>query len=147
MAQGLMLYGINHYLKIYKNKNTMRYLQNIEYKKLLIAFFTHLFISVLYGSILGLMIKEQFGIEYAWLSSSVLLGAIGLTTYISYKEETQRYYPFLKALGVNFFAAVLFVLVSFMKIDLLYIVAYLLSLWAIRYKCNSCVAYRRFKID
>jgi len=118
-------------------------LKNIEYKKLIITFFAHLFVALLYGSFLALLIQEEYGAPL-WLSVGVQLFIVLLVTYVAYQEEVKRYYPFSKALAVNFLGFVLWLGVAFTKIYILNILALVIVLFAIRYRCKKCVEYRRY---
>jgi len=80
----------------------------------------------------------------AWVSRGVMLGIITLVVYVAYQEEVKRYYPFSKALGVNFFGFVLWFGVAFTKVYALDFAALVMVLFAIKYKCKKCVEYKRF---
>ena len=120
-------------------------MNDIQYSKLIITFFAHIFTGVLYGSFFGLMLKE-YGAEQ-WVSVTVQLLTIALVTFVAYKEEVKRHYPFLKAVGVNFFGFVLWFVVLMTKIHLLEILAFVAVLFMIRYKCKNCVEYKRFTFE
>lgn len=120
-------------------------MKNIQFKKLIITFFAHIFIAALYGNTMAFLLHD-YGVNYKWLDITILVLTMVLVTYIAYKEEVKRHYPFLKAIGVNFLAIVLFFAVAFTKINLLYPLAFILTLLSIKYKCKSCIDYRRFKI-
>lgn len=117
---------------------------NIQYSKLIITFFAHLFVAVLYGSFFSLMAKEYGAPQ--WLCIAIQLFTIGLVTFVAYQEEVKRHYPFLKAVGVNFLGFVLWFGVAMTKIYILNVLALVIVLFAIRYKCNKCVDYKRFNI-
>jgi len=121
----------------------IKILKNIQYSKLIITFFAHLFVALLYGSFLALLIQEEYGAPL-WLSVGVQLFIILLVTYAAYQEEVKRYYPFSKALAVNFLGFVLWLGVAFTKIYILNILALVIVLFAIRYRCKKCVEYRRY---
>ena len=118
-------------------------LKNIEYKKLIITFFAHLFVALLYGSFLALLIQKEYAAPL-WLSVGVQLFIVLLVTYVAYQEEVKRYYPFSKALAVNFLGFVLWLGVAFTKIYNLNILALVIVLFAIGYRCKKCVEYRRY---
>lgn len=120
-------------------------MKNIQFKKLIITFFAHIFVATLYGNTMVFLLHD-YGVNYKWLDITILVSTMVLVTYVAYKEEVKRHYPVLKVLGVNFLALVLFFAVAFSKIDLLYPLAFVLSLLSIKYKCKSCIEYRRFKI-
>ena len=122
----------------------MHILLKIEYKKLIITFLAHLFVAVLYGSFFSVMAKEYGASQ--WLSITIQLFTIFLVTYVAYTEEVKRHYPFSKAVGVNFLGFILWLLVAMTKIYLLEIVAFVVVLFAIRYKCKKCVEYKRFTL-
>ena len=119
-------------------------LKNIQYKKLISTFFAHIFVASLYGSFLGLYLQEEFGLS-EWLSRGVMLGIITLVVYVAYQEEVKRYYPFSKALAVNFLGFVLWFGVVFSKVYVLDFIALVVVLFAIKYKCKKCVEYKRFE--
>ena len=119
-------------------------MKDIQYSKLVITFFAHLFVAVLYGSFFSVMLKE-YGFPQ-WFCVTVQVGTIVLVTYVAYREEVRRHYPFLKALGVNFLGFVLWLAVAMTKLYLLEFVALAVVLWAIRYPCRRCVEYKRFTI-
>ena len=123
----------------------IKILKNIQYSKLIITFFAHLFVAVLYGSFLALLVKEEYGAPQ-WLSIALQLFIIALVTYVAYQEEVKRHYPFLKAVGVNFLGIVLWFGVAFTKIYILDVIALIIVLFAIRYKCKNCVEYRRYTL-
>jgi len=56
---------------------------NIQYSKLIITFFAHLFVSVLYGSFFSLMAKEYGAPQ--WLCITIQLFTITLVTFVAYK--------------------------------------------------------------
>lgn len=118
--------------------------RSIQYAKLISTFFAHLFIGVLYGSLFSLQAKE-YGLPQ-WFCIVIQLGTIALVTYVSYTEESRRYYPFSKVMAVNLLSLVLIIAVAMTKIYLLMIGAFAIVLFAIRYQCKKCVAYKRFKI-
>ena len=121
----------------------LQMLKNIQYSKLIITFFAHLFVALLYGSFLALLIQEEYGAPL-WLSVTLQLFIIALVTYVAYQEEVKRHYPFLKAVGVNFLGFVLWFGVAFTKIYILNVIALIIVLFAIRYRCKKCVEYRRY---
>ena len=123
----------------------VKILKNIEYSKLIITFFAHLFVAVLYGSFLALLVKEEYGAPQ-WLSVALQLFIIALVTYVAYQEEVKRHYPFLKAVGVNFLGFVLWFGVAFTKIYILDVIALVIVLFAIRYRCKKCVEYKRYTL-
>ena len=123
----------------------IKILKNIEYSKLIITFFAHLFVALLYGSFLALLVKEEYGAPQ-WLSVALQLFIIALVTYVAYQEEVKRHYPFLKAVGVNFLGFVLWFGVAFTKIYILDVIALVIVLFAIRYRCKKCVEYRRYTL-
>jgi len=123
----------------------VKILKNIEYSKLIITFFAHLFVAVLYGSFLALLVKEEYGAPQ-WLSVALQLFIIALVTYVAYKEEVKHHYPFLKAVGVNFLGFVLWFGVAFTKIYILDVIALVIVLFAIRYRCKKCVEYKRYTL-
>ena len=116
----------------------------IEYKKLIVTFFAHLFVAVLYGSFFSLIAKEYGAPQ--WLSVTIQFFTIALVIYVAYTEEVKRHYPFSKAVGVNFLGFVLWFLVAMTKIYLLTIPVFLVVLFAIRYKCKKCVEYKRYTL-
>lgn len=120
-------------------------IKNIEYKKLITTFFAHIFVAYFYGTIMALLLHD-YGVNYKILDVVILVGTIILVTYVAYKEEVKRHYPFLKAVGVNLLGVVLFFVVAFTKIHLLYPVAFVLTLLSIRYRCKACIEYKRFNI-
>jgi hypothetical protein len=122
----------------------LKKLYTIEYSKLIITFFAHLFVAVLYGSFFSLIAKEYGAPQ--WLSVFIQLFTIALVTYIAYQEEVKRHYPFRKAIGVNFLGFLLWFLVMMTKIYLLTIPAFVITLFAIRYKCKKCVEYKRYPL-
>ena len=123
----------------------IKVLLDIEYSKLIITFFAHIFVAILYGSFLALLIKEEYGAPL-WLSVALQLFIIVLVTYVAYQEEVKRHYPFLKAIGVNFLGFVLWFGVAFTKIYILDVIALVIVLFAIRYRCKKCVEYRRYTL-
>jgi len=123
----------------------IKILKNIQYSKLIITFFAHLFVAVLYGSFLALLVKEEYGAPQ-WLSVALQLFIILLVTYVAYQEEVKRHYPFLKAVGVNFLGIVLWFGVAFTKIYILDVIALIIVLFAIRYRCKKCVEYKRYTL-
>jgi hypothetical protein len=127
----------------YKIIFMMKLFLKIEYSKLIVTFFAHLFVAVLYGSFLGLLAKE-YGATHL-LSISIQIFVLGLVTYVAYKEEVKRHYPFLKAIGVNLLGFVLWFGVAITKIYILDILALIVVLFAIRYKCKKCVEYKKYK--
>jgi len=123
----------------------VKILKNIQYSKLIITFFAHLFVSVLYGSFLALLVKEEYGAPL-WLSVALQLFIVLLVTYVAYQEEVKRHYPFLKAVGVNFLGIMLWFGVAFTKIYILDVIALVMVLFAIRYRCKKCVEYKRYTL-
>jgi len=123
----------------------IKILKNIQYSKLIITFFAHLFVALLYGSFLALLIKEEYGAPQ-WLSVALQLFIVLLVTYVAYQEEVKRHYPFLKAVGVNFLGFMLWFGVAFTKIYILDVIALIIVLFAIRYRCKKCVEYRRYTL-
>ncbi len=115
----------------------------IEYSKLIVTFFAHLFVAILYGTFLGLLAKE-YGAPHL-LSVAIQIFVIGVVTYVAYKEEVKRHYPFLKVIGVNFLGFILWLGVAMTKIYILNILALVLVLFSIRYKCKKCVEYKKYK--
>ncbi|MBD3808117.1 MAG: hypothetical protein IE880_05300 [Epsilonproteobacteria bacterium] len=81
-----------------------------------------------------------------WLSITIQLATIALVTYVAYQEEVKRHYPFSKAVGVNFVGLVLWFGVAMTKIYILEVIALVIVLFAMRYKCDKCVDYKRYKI-
>jgi hypothetical protein len=120
----------------------LKTIRSIEYSKLITTFFAHLFVVVLYGSFFSLIAKE-YGTPQ-WLSTTIQLLTIVIVTYVAYIEEIKRHYPFSKALGVNLLGFILWLLVAMIKIYLLEIIAFIVVLFAIRYKCKKCVEYKRY---
>jgi len=123
----------------------IKILKNIQYSKLIITFFAHLFVALLYGSFLALFVKDEYGAPL-WLSVGVQLFVVVLVTYVAYQEEVKRHYPFLKAVGVNFLGFVLWFGVAFTKIYILDVIALVVVLFAIRYRCKKCVEYKRYTL-
>jgi len=121
-------------------------MKNIQFKKLIITFFAHIFVGYLYGTVMGLLLHDN-GINYLWLDICILIFSVGLVTFVAYKEEVKRHYPFSKAVGVNFLGLVLFFVVAFLKMPLLFPLTFVLVLFAIKYKCKACIDYKRFKIE
>jgi len=122
----------------------LKILKDIQYLKLILTFFAHLWVAVLYGSFFSVMLKE-YGFPF-WFSIFVQLGTIILLTYVAYQEEIKRYYPFSKAIGVNILGFILWVGVAMTKIYILAFLAFVVVLYAIKYKCSKCVDYKRYKI-
>ena len=120
-------------------------LKKIQYSKLIITFFAHIFVALLYGSFLALFVKDEYGAPL-WLSVGVQLFVVVLVTYVAYQEEVKRHYPFLKAVGVNFLGFVLWFGVAFTKIYILDVIALVVVLFAIRYRCKKCVEYKRYTL-
>lgn len=119
-------------------------MKNIQYKKLIITFFAHIWVATFYGSIFGFIL-----VDYGMPNEFVLvvqLMTIVLVTYVAYQEEIRRYYPFLKALSVNALGLFMFFVVAFTKIPLLHVAGFVAVLFAIRYKCKNCIDYKRFDI-
>lgn len=117
---------------------------SIEYKKLIITFFAHLWVALLYGSFFSVMASE-YDLPFIF-GLFVQVGTVVLVTYVAYQEEVRRYYPFMKALGVNFLGFILWLGVAMTKIYILNIFALVVVLYAIRYKCSRCIEYKRFEI-
>ena len=120
-------------------------LLNIQYGKLITTFFAHLFVAVLYSSFLALLVKKEYGAPQ-WLSVALQLFIILLVTYVAYQEEVKRHYPLLKAVGVNFIGFVLWFGVAFTKLYILDVIALIIVLFAIRYRCKKCVEYKRYTL-
>jgi len=110
-------------------------MKNIEYRKLIITFFAHLWVALLYGSFFSVMAKE-YGLAH-WFGILVQVGTVILVTYFAYQEEIKRHYPFLKAVGVNLLGFLLWLAIAFTKIYSLNILALFIVLLAIRYKCKN----------
>ena len=118
----------------------------IDFKKLISTFFAHFFVACLYGSLFGLWLNDQ-GFTASWLNPIILALSIILVTYVGYKEETKRHYPFAKVVGVNLLGLVLVFVVVALKTEWLFLVAFVITVLAMRYRCNSCVEYKRFPLD
>lgn len=119
-------------------------MKQIQFKKLIITFFAHLWVAMFYGSIFGFIL-----VDYGMPKEFVLLVqviTIVLVTYVAYQEEIRRYYPFLKALGVNALGLFLFFVVAFIKIPLLHVIGFIVVVFAIKYRCKKCVEYKRYDI-
>jgi membrane-bound metal-dependent hydrolase YbcI (DUF457 family) len=100
----------------------IKILKNIQYSKLIITFFAHLFVALLYGTFLALLVQEEYGAP-VWLSGVVQFLIIVLVTYVAYQEEVKRHYPFSKAIGVNFLGFVLWLGIAFTKVYVLNVLA------------------------
>lgn len=119
-------------------------MKKIQFKKLIITFFAHIWVATFYGTIFGLIL-----VDYGMPKESALamqLFIIALVTYVAYQEEIKRYYPFSKALGVNALGLFMFFVVAFTKIPLLHVVGFIVVLFAIKYRCKKCIEYKRFEI-
>lgn len=119
-------------------------MKDIQYSKLIITFFAHLFVASLYGGMFMAMLSE-YGFA-TWFVQIIFIFTILLTTYVAYQEEIRRQYPFIKVIGVSLLGFVLWFLVAMTKIYLLNILAFIVVLFAIRYKCKNCIEYKRYKI-
>jgi len=119
-------------------------IKNIEYKKLIITFFAHLWVALLYGSFFAVMIIE-YGFPL-WFGISIQVATVFLVTYVAYQEEIRRHYPFLKAVGVNLLGFLLWLGIAFTKIYILNVLALFIVLLAIRYKCRQCIEFKRYEI-
>lgn len=119
-------------------------MKNIQYKKLIITFFAHIWVATFYGSIFGLILVD-YGMKKEFVLV-VQLFIIVFVTYVAYQEEVRRHYPFLKAVGVNALGLFLFFAMAMTKIPLLHVVGFIIVLFAIKYKCKKCIEYRKFNI-
>lgn len=119
-------------------------MRNIQYGKLITTFFAHFFVAILYGGFFAAMAGD-YGMP-RWFGICITILTIILVTYVAYQEEIRRYYPFFKAVGVNIFGLLLWFAVAFSKIYILNVLALVIVLFAIRYKCKKCVDYKRYKI-
>ena len=114
----------------------------IVYKKVFSSFLRHAFIGVMYGNLVISGMRE-YHLPH-WFEVVIVLFAIGVVSYVAYREEVRRFYPFSKLMGVYLLAFVLLMAVLLSGVYLFGIAAFIVVLFAIQYECKRCVTYRRF---
>lgn len=114
----------------------------IVYRKLFSSFLRHAFIGVMYGDLIMLGMREYHlphGLEVL-----IVLLCVGVVSYVAYREEVRRFYPFSKLMGAHLLAVVLLIAVALSGVYLFGATALIVVLFTIQYECKRCVTYRRF---